>query len=99
MRYTHFSIEERERIQELAWQRTSIRKIGKILGRSHSSIVRELNRSNKGRSYQYKPRLANERALEKRRSRGRKNRLKNQIIRAYVVTHLKQHWSPEQISG
>src|SRR3989344_3187591 len=99
MKYKQFSIEEREKIQELAWRKVSLRKIGKILGRSHSSIIRELNRSNPGRAYQYKPRLAQERALEKRRSRGRKDRLKNKIIREYVVSHLKMRWSPEQISG
>ena len=99
MQYTHFRIEEREKIQELRWRKVSIRNIAKILGRSHSSVVRELNRHNRGRIYTYKPRLAQERALEKRKSRGRKNRLKNKKIRAYVITHLKKHWSPEQISG
>lgn len=99
MKYKHLNILEREKIQELLWKKVSIRKIAAELGRSHSSILRELNRSNKGRIYQYKPRLAEERALRKKRSRGRKNRLKNQIVRAYVVFHLKKHWSPEQISG
>jgi transposase, IS30 family len=99
MKYKHLNILEREKIQELLWQKVSIRKIAKTVGRSHSSILRELNRSNKGRTYQYSPRLAEERAQFKKKSRGRKNRLKNQIIRAYVVSHLKKHWSPEQISG
>jgi len=99
MKYKQFSIEEREKIQELSWQKISLRKIGKILGRSHSSIIRELNKSNPGRAYQYKPRLAQERALEKRKSRGRKDRLKNKVIREYVISHLKMRWSPEQISG
>ncbi len=99
MKYKHFSIEEREQIQEFVWQKLSVREIARILGRSHSSVLRELKRSNPGRAYQYKPRLAHERALEKRKSRGRKDRLKNKIIREYVVSHLKQKWSPEQISG
>lgn len=99
MKFKHFSIEEREKIQELVWQKISIRKIASILGRSHSSIVRELRKSNPERAYQYKPRLAHERALEKRKSRGRKDRLKNKDIRKYVIFHLKQRWSPEQISG
>lgn len=38
MRYTHFSTEEREKIQELRWQKISIKKIARILGRSHSSV-------------------------------------------------------------
>lgn len=99
MKYKHFSIEEREKIQQMAWDRISVRSMAKILGRSHSSILRELARSSPGRSYQYSPRLANERALAKRKERGRKDRLKNKVIRSYVVNHLKQRWSPEQISG
>jgi IS30 family transposase len=46
----------------------------------------------------YAPRLAQERAVMKRRSRGRKDRLKNEKVREYVITHLKRRWSPEQIS-
>ena len=99
MKYRHLNIEEREKIQEFLWKKVSIRKIAIKLGRSHSSILRELNRSNKGRTYTYKPRLANERAIKKKSSRGRKNRLKNPVIRTYVVAHLKKHWSPEQIAG
>lgn len=99
MQYTHFRIEERERIQELRWQKVSIRRIAKVLGRSHSSVVRELNKRNRGKIYRYKPRLAHERALKKRKCRGRKQRLKNKTVRAYVVSHLRKHWSPEQISG
>ena len=99
MKYTHFSIEEREKIQEYLWQKISVRGIAARLERSHTSVLRELNRSNKDRTYLYRPRLAHERAVEKRRSRGRKDRLKNTTIRTYVVSHLKQRWSPEQISG
>jgi len=99
MIYKQLSIEEREKIQELRWQKVSVRQIAKVLGRSHSSIVRELNRHNQGRTYLYQPRLAHERALEKRKSRGRQERLKNETIRQYVISHLKLRWSPEQISG
>ncbi len=34
MKYKHLNIEEREKIQELLWQNTSIRNIAKIIGRS-----------------------------------------------------------------
>lgn len=96
MKYRHLNILEREKIQELVWQKVSIRQIARILNRSHSSILREIKRH---RMFCYNPRLAQERALERRRNRGRKNRLKNAEIREYVVSHLKAHWSPEQISG
>lgn len=99
MKYKQFAVEEREKIQEWVWQRVSVRAMGRMLGRSHSSILRELNRHNKGYTFLYKPRLAQERALAKRKSRGRKDRLKNKTIRQYVISHLKMRWSPEQISG
>ncbi|MEK7185399.1 MAG: helix-turn-helix domain-containing protein, partial [Patescibacteria group bacterium] len=99
MKYKQFSVEEREKIQEWVWQRISVRAMGRMLSRSHSSILRELNRHNKDGLYKYKPRLAHERALAKRKSRGRKDRLKNKTIRQYVISHLKKRWSPEQISG
>jgi IS30 family transposase len=98
MNFKHFTIEEREKIQELLWQKTSIREIARVLGRSPSSVSREINR-NIPLQYRYAPRLANERALEKRKIRGRKLRLKNGFVRRYVVAQLKSSLSPEQISG
>lgn len=99
MKFKHFSIEEREKIQELLWQKASIRVIAKAIGRCPSSVAREINRNVPLSRRTYRPRLANDRALEKRKSRGRKLRLKNGFIRRYVVSHLKTGFSPEQISG
>jgi IS30 family transposase len=98
MKFKHFRIEEREKIQELLWQKASVRSIAKVLNRSPSSVSREINRSIPLQR-SYRPRLANERALRKRKSRGRKLRLKNQFIRRYVFTKLKAGLSPEQIAG
>lgn len=99
MQYRHFSIEEREKIQELIWQKASMRGIAKALGRSVSSVSREIKRHNSEQPKRYNPRRTQIRAFERRKSRGRKDRLKNDVIRKYVTTHLKDRWSPEQISG
>lgn len=99
MNYKHFTIEEREEIQLCLWQKESVRSIARRLGRSHSSLVREIARNKPPERYRYTPRLANERALLKRRCRGRTLRLKNARIRAHVVECLKERWSPEQIAG
>jgi IS30 family transposase len=99
MKYKHLSIEEREKIQELLWQKTSIRDIAKVIGRSVSSISREIKRNKPILRCIYTPRLAHERALEKRKSRGRTLRLKSYFIRRYVIDHLKEGYSPEQIAG
>jgi IS30 family transposase len=92
-------VEEREEIQQGLWRKESIRSIAKHLGRSHSSIVREINKNLPPERWLYTPRLANERAQKKRKSRGRVDRLKNETTRQYVVDHLKQRWSPEQTAG
>lgn len=99
MIYTHFSVEERERIQRGLWEKRSIRWIAGTLKRSPSSVAREVNRNFPLLHRRYTPRLAHERALVKRRLRGRTLRLKNERIRSYVVEHLKERWSPEQIAG
>ena len=99
MNYKHFSVEEREKIQELLWQKTSIRTIAKAIDRSPASVSREIQRNKPPEKNRYSPRKANLRALEYRKHRGRTERLKNDRIRTYVVTHLKRRWSPEQIAG
>ncbi len=99
MHYHHLTIEERETIQEMLWQQSSIRRIATALNRSPSSISRELKRNFPVRRKVYIPRLSHERALKKRKQRGREQRLKNQRIREYVHEKLKRRWSPEQIAN
>ncbi|MCX6766711.1 MAG: IS30 family transposase [Candidatus Moranbacteria bacterium] len=97
--YKHFTIEEREIVQELLWEKQSVRTIARTLSRSPSSVSREIKRHRTKEKRRYTPRVAHEQALKSRRSRGRNERLKNKLIRNYVVEHLKLHWSPEQIAG
>ncbi len=99
MKYKHLSILEREKIQEMLWCKRSLRDIAKALGRSVSSISREIQKNRPKERNTYGPRQAHMRALEHRKKRGREKRLKNDRVREYVVTHLKRRWSPEQISG
>ena len=100
MLYKHLSVEEREAIQRSLWEKKSLCNIAKELNRSVSTVSREIqkNLDSLGRRM-YIPRAAHERAQKKRKSRGRHDRLKNQTIRDYVISHLKLRWSPEQISG
>lgn len=99
MHYQHFTVEEREKIQLSLWQKESIRAIARSLNRSPSSISREIKRNSPPDKRYYIPRAAHQRAVAKRKSRGRHLRLKTPDIRSYVIAHLKQGWSPEQISG
>jgi len=99
MTYHHFSVEEREKIQRGLWEKKSYRAIAKELGRSPASVSREIRRNLPPQYFHYASRLANERALAHRKQRGRKDRLKNESLRQYVVSHLKLGWSPEQIAA
>lgn len=99
MQYKHFSIEEREIIQKMWWERRSMRVIAAVLGRPPSAVSRELKRNFPPEHKVYTPRLAHERALAHRTYRGRILRLKNERIRAYVSATLKAGYSPEQIAG
>ena len=99
MQYQHFSIEEREHIQELWWQRRGVREIARAIHRDPSSVSRELRRNFPSERQVYPPRLAEERAFVNRKRRGREERLKNDALRRYAVSCLKLGWSPEQIAG
>lgn len=99
MQYQQLSVEEREKIQRGLWEKKSYRSIAKELGRSPASVSREIRRNLPPERFHYAPRLANERALENRKRRGREDRLKNQALRVYVISHLKLGWSPEQIAA
>jgi len=76
-----------------------MRAIARELKRSPSSVSREIERNRPPERNRYTPRLAQERAVENRKKRGREERLKNDALRHYVISHLKLGWSPEQIAA
>ncbi|MFA5387678.1 MAG: IS30 family transposase [Candidatus Paceibacterota bacterium] len=99
MKYKQLSIEEREKIQEMLWQKASARTIAKALNRNPSSISREISKNKSLERNIYTSRLAHAKALAYRKHRGREDRLKNEDLRKHVVAKLKLGWSPEQIAG
>lgn len=97
-KYTQLSIEERENIQYMRWEKKSVREIARVLCREPSTISRELTKNFTG-TRQYYARLADCRAKERIKQRGERLRLKNELIREYVKAKLELGWSPEQIAG
>jgi len=97
--FKQLSIEEREYIQAQLQTGSSLRQIGRELGRPHSTLSRELRRNYPPQRERYTPRLAQARAQTMTIRRGQRPRLKKQFIRQYVEEKLKEDWSPEQISG
>lgn len=98
--YLQLTIGERERIQRGLWEGQSLREIGRGIGRSPSTISRELSRNMPGERRRYTPRLAQMRAAARVQTRGHRPRLKHTIIREYTIKHLREKdYSPEQIAG
>lgn len=97
--YAQLCIAEREKIQKWLWEKKSIRYIADQLHRAPSTISRELKRNYPKINHQYTPRLAQERAIATIKERGKRARLKDPRIKQYVVSKLKQDFSPEQIAG
>lgn len=97
--YRHLSLTERDRITELRFHSMSLREIAKELGRSPSTLSRELRR-NATPSYKvYLSHRAHERAVTRKKEAGVRSRLKDERIVSYVRTRLAEGWSPELIAG
>lgn len=98
--YEQLNIKERELIQLGLWEKKSLREIAEELGRSPSTIAREIKKNVPPlHQRRYTPRLANARAVWQRTTRHKRPRLKAELIRQYVAEKLQLYWSPEQIAG
>lgn len=103
MGYKHLSLEERERIFAFTQEGLSLRETAKRLGRSHTSLSRELRRNIKyGIEYfgnEYIPcraqKLYQKRALKQRAEAA----WKGSLVYAYIRKKLEKKWSPETIAG
>lgn len=93
-KYKRLTTTEREEIFLLLNQGLSIREIGRRLGRNHGSISREISQA----CGEYSPTKAAKRAQQER-TKPRKEKLNEGVLRHYVVKKLGRHWSPEQIAG
>src|SRR3989344_6362462 len=110
MRTFHqLSLEEREHLFSWHEQGISLREIGRRLGRSHTSLGKELKRNRVGlgkRSteyliFHYVPCKAQEKARKRGVKQRQKAPLKEPLIFLYVREHLRPPycWTPEQIAG
>lgn len=95
--YKHLTIFERERIFLLFEQGTSIRQIASDIGRSPSTVSRELRRNRKNMAYS--PVVAQTMYSSRKQTCGRKPLLSNPKL--WQVVHklfVEEQWSPEEIS-
>lgn len=97
MSYQHLTTFERARIETLLGNGFSINKIAKKLGRSPSTISRELRR-NISQNGLYQSEIAHSSYEARRRKCIPKGKLNTTLI-TLIEEKLKQTWSPEQIVG
>ena len=100
-RYSHLTIEERKSIAQFHYQELTIREIARRLGRSPSTISRELKRNAwhpASDVSQYHPQVAQMAYKERRKACVRKCVLDNVELRHWVHFLLGYlYWSPEEI--
>ena len=98
-KYKRLGMEEREEISRMLASRKTLRTIAKKLGRSVSTISREI-RAGSCNKYTYRAKRAQDRSSRNMRKRNAGNYLldKHARLKAYVFEHLRQKWSPIQIA-
>ena len=98
--YKHLTLEERERFYALRQQKISYRDIGVILGRSHTSLIRDEKRNKNRNTNEYIPCKAHEKSKKRAKEQRRKASLKNHQVYCYVREKLRdEKLSPELIAG
>ncbi|MDH6711443.1 IS30 family transposase [Kitasatospora sp. MAA19] len=97
----YLSEEERIHIADRMREKASIRAIAAELGRSPSTVSREIRRNGslwRGTELAYRPHAAQARA-DARRPRPKPGKISQcPRLRDYVQERLERHWSPEQIA-
>ncbi|MEL7610779.1 MAG: IS30 family transposase [Bacillota bacterium] len=101
MSYHHLTSEERQKLSEMLEINTGIRAMARVLGRSPSTISRELKRNgsvdtNRGKEYFHIN--AQEQYLNRIHTK-RSGKYKRHDLVVYIRSHLLQTWSPEQVAG
>lgn len=97
--YKQLGITERERIMVLRSLGWTHGEIACDIGRSKSTVTRELQRNRVPGGGLYSAWEASRLSRERKQLAGQRERLKNSAVRLYVRERLEQGWTPEQISG
>jgi len=97
--YKQLSLEERDRIAEMKSLGHKLTEIAETLGRSKSTLWRELRRNSTPAYKVYLSHRAHERAVTRKQDAGSRPRLKNGQVVMYVREKLEQGLSPELIAG
>jgi IS30 family transposase len=94
----YLSEDERVGIADLRGAGLGVRAIAAQLGRSPSTVSRELRRNRDPGSGQYRPFAAQRMAARRRARPGRGKLMRDPVLRGFVADRLARRWSPEQVS-
>lgn len=101
--YQHLTMDERESIWELRLKGTGLREIGRKIGRSASTISRELKRnsySTNGDARIYRPSTATKKYEARRKRCRRRKRFEDEGLQKAVERLIvEMDWCPEQIDN
>ena len=98
--YTHFTLDERESLRTLRERGLKLREIATILGRSPSTISRELLRNSNKKTGIYNAWGAESLYLKRRKTCRPKRRFcSDEALKAFVHEHFQLFWSPEIIAA
>jgi len=97
MSYRHIDLDERYVIHKTITSGKSLRACASLLGRSPSSISRELKRNTE--KYWYRPKDAEDKSKIRRKESKQRKLDKNEDLRDFVLKKLKEGFSPDIIAG
>jgi len=96
MSYKHLSLEERYYLETAKKAGKTLIKIAQEIGRSQSTLSRELNRNIGERGYQHKQAMRS--AQERHASKHKRVKLTD-TVKEQIASLIREDWSPEQVAG
>jgi len=98
-KYRQLAPEERDHLAILRARGFTLGEIARLMNRHKSTLSRELRRNRSPVYHVYFPHKAQARAQARRSKASHRERLRQPLIRPYVIAKLRQGWSPEIIAG
>lgn len=102
-KYSHLTDKDREDLDYLLRcnPSTSVRELGRIMNKDHTTISRELNRNKDPTTGRYLYGVAKKLSLDRRKKINQKliKIIPDSELEQYILSKLKLDWSPEQICG
>ena len=95
---THTTAEQRYTIFRMRQDGYTLAQIGRVIGKSPSSVCREIARNSDRRDGKYKPEQAQRKADRRKALKPHYHKLSEEMM-AVIIDRLNKDWSPEEISG